>query len=356
MSGAARPGAGRLLLALLALLLAALPLARPAAAQSLGGLQTGSDDPLEIFADQGIEWQRDARKYIARGNAIARQGDTQVSADVLTAFYRDRDSQDAGGEQEDGDNTQAGGTQAGGGDIYRILAEGDVVVAGPQQTAYSDRAVYFVDEGIAVMRGADLKFVTPNETITARDSLEYWEEYQGTPIAVARGEATVVTPERRLDADELVATMRPGEDGDNEIVQVDAFGDVEISSAGEYARGDRAVYYVKEEVAILAGNVRITQGETQLNGQRAEVNLATGVSRLLPTTGGRVQGILAPREEGQPPPDSVLPIRPGAAAEGQEEQPGAGADQGAVEGGAAQGRTGGQTGGETGGEAEDSEQ
>lgn len=291
------PRWGGLAAAVCAVLLGGAPLA----AQGLGGLQTGSDDPLEIFADDGIEWQRDQRKYVARGNAIARQGDTQVSADVLTAFYREGDS---------GTPATADTQQAGAGDIYRIVAEGDVIVAGPEQTAYAERAVYFVDEGIAVMRGGDLRMETPNETITARDSLEYWEDFQGTPIAVARGEASVLTPERRLDAEELVATMRPNENGDNEIVQVDAFDDVEISSAGEYARGERAVYYVKEEVAILAGNVRITQGETQLNGQRAEVNLATGVSRLLPTAGGRVQGILAPRQEGGAEPQTGVPSAP----------------------------------------------
>jgi lipopolysaccharide export system protein LptA len=270
-------------------------MSQPAAAQSLGGLATGSDEPLEIFADDGIEWLRDEKKYVARGNALARQGDTSVSGDVLTAFYRDS-AEAAEGQEAEAAGGQDGGGRQDTGDIYRIVAEGDVVIASPDQTAYAERAVYFVDEGVAVLRGGNLKLVTQEETITARDSLEYWEDYQGTPVAVARGDATVVTPERRLEADELVATLQPDEAGQNEIVQVDAFGDVEISSPEEYARGDRAVYYVKEEVAILAGDVRITQGETQLNGQRAEVNLATGVSRLLPTLGGRVQGILAPRE------------------------------------------------------------
>lgn len=286
-------------------------LAAPAWAQSLGSLATGSGEPLEIFADDGIEWLRSERKYVARGNALARQGDTEVAADVLTAFYRN---------SEDRPETETP-TQGGGGDIYRILAEGNVVITAPNQTAYADRGVYFVDEQIAVLQGGDLRLETAEETVTARDSLEYWENFEGNPIAVARGDATVVTDGRQLEADELVATLQPNEEGRNEISQINAFGDVEISSPEEYARGDQAVYYVKEEVAILAGNVRITQGETQLNGQRAEVDLASGVSRLLPTAGGRVEGILTPRGTG----GSALPSRPeagGEAAEGGGDTPG----------------------------------
>ena len=111
--------------------------------------------------------------------------------------------------------------------------------------------------------------------------------------------------------------MQPNPAGQNEIVQIEAFGDVEISSPQEYARGDQGIYYVKEELAILTGQVRITQGETQLNGQRAEVNLATGVSRLLPTEGGRVQGQLSGRGSG----NSSLPARPEDQDEGAETSP-----------------------------------
>lgn len=275
------------------LIAAAQPLG--AWAQSFGGLATGSGEPLEIFADQGIEWLRSERKYVARGNALARQGDTQIAADVLTAFYRDSDRQ----------TSDEASVQGGGGDIYRIVAEGNVVITSPDQTAYADLGVYFVDQQVAVLRGDNLRLETAEEVVTARDSLEYWENFEGTPVAVARGDAAVTTDERRLEADELVATLRPNPTGQNEIVQIDALGDVEISSPQEYARGDRGIYYVKEELAILAGRVRITQGETQLNGQRAEVDLASGVSRLLPTEGGRVSGLLSPRA----PSDSSLPVQ-----------------------------------------------
>ncbi len=58
-------------------------------------------------------------------------------------------------------------------------------------------------------------------------------------------------------------------------------------------------------MAELFGAVKITRGQNQLNGGYAEVNLATGVSRLLaaPPGGvaeGRVRGLLVPGEETPP--------------------------------------------------------
>src|SRR3546814_19828938 len=87
---------------------ASLPLALPLAgtlpltglspsgahAQSVERLRE-SDQPLEINANDGIEWNRNDKTYIARGNARAASGDVEVLADVLTAHYRD-----PGGDEE----------------------------------------------------------------------------------------------------------------------------------------------------------------------------------------------------------------------------------------------------------------
>ena len=50
------------------------------------------------------------------------------------------------------------------------------------------------------------------------------------------------------------------------------------------------------DLATLTGDVRLTRGSTQLNGDRAEVNMDTGVSRLFTTKDGqrRVRGVITP--------------------------------------------------------------
>lgn len=84
----------RLAAPLAALALAAallMPAAPPALAQNFGlGLSSNSDNnkPIDIEADNGIEWQQNNRVYIARGNAKATRGQTTVFGDTLLAFYR----------------------------------------------------------------------------------------------------------------------------------------------------------------------------------------------------------------------------------------------------------------------------
>ena len=47
--------------------------------------------PIEITADDALEWDRDAFTFIARGNAKIVQGKTSLTATTLTAKYTEED-------------------------------------------------------------------------------------------------------------------------------------------------------------------------------------------------------------------------------------------------------------------------
>ena len=249
--------------------------------QALSGLQSG-DEPLEINADEGIEWRRNEQVYIARGNAVAARGDITVYADEMTAHYR---------------KTEKSGT-----DIDRIDVVGNVRIVSPSETVYGDRGAYDVINGVLVLVGKDLRLVGQQDTITARDSLEYWEKKQ---MAVARGDAEAIREDKRVKADVLTAHFEPGANNTQELKRIEAFGNVRITTAEEYARGNHGIYYVDRELASLNGDVKITREDNQLNGQYAEVNLKTGISRLLPGPPGqavkdggeRVHGLLVPKRK-----------------------------------------------------------
>lgn len=53
---------------------------------------TAQDTPIEITADNALEWDRDASTFIARGNGMAVQGETSLRADILTATYTEKES------------------------------------------------------------------------------------------------------------------------------------------------------------------------------------------------------------------------------------------------------------------------
>ncbi len=73
-----------------------------------------------------------------------------------------------------------------------------------------DRAVYDVDRAIAVVTGKGLKMTTPTDVVTARDSLEWYDQKQ---IAVARGNAVAIRNGKTIKGDVLTAYMRQGRAG-----------------------------------------------------------------------------------------------------------------------------------------------
>jgi lipopolysaccharide export system protein LptA len=236
----------------------------------------GDQSPIEVYSDQGIEWIQDAKKFIARGNARAARGGVVVRADTLVAHYRDKG---------------ASGTE-----IWKLEALNNVRITSTDTTAFGDSAVYDIDKTVLVLRGRPAKLTTPTDTVTATQSIEYWENKK---LAVARGDALIDHDGKRLKADTITADLVENKTGKQEIKKADAFGNVYIRTANEIITGERGVYYADRDLATLTGSVKMTRDRNQLNGGHAEVNLATGVSKLFPnapgqTSGGRVQGLLVP--------------------------------------------------------------
>jgi lipopolysaccharide export system protein LptA len=268
---------------------------------SLGGVS--EQRPIEISADAGIEWQQDAQVYIAHGNAVAKRGTSEVHADTLTAHYRP--SKTSGGENE----------------IYRLDADGHITIKGERETVVGDHAVYDVDQQIGIVTGKALKLTTATDIVTARDSLEWYDQKQ---IAVARGDAVAVRDTRRIRADVLTAHLTkdqpkpvagkpvampakapakpggaaPGALGDEgaKISRIDAQGDVLVSTGTDIGRSDYGVYNADTGIATLLGNVTITRGPNAVRGQYAVMDLNNNISRMMAAPSA--PGAAPPRVEG----------------------------------------------------------
>ena len=264
-------------LAVVGILAGILALIAPARVGLAQGLNFGGDSgkPTEIFADNGIEWQQENLIFLARGNARAVRGPVTVFADELRAYYRENPD---------------GGT-----DIWRLDADGKVRIETPGETAFGEKAVYQIDDGILVISGGRVRLVTGGDEITADKQIEYWEKKQ---MAVARGNALAVRKGKRLRADVLAAYFRVDKNGENKLYRVDAFDRVKIVTDKSTATSNRAVYNVESGIATLTGSVKLVRGNSVLTGCSAEVNLNSGVSKIFScpaTTGGprkRAQGVL----------------------------------------------------------------
>lgn len=285
--------------------------AAPSGALGLTGQDNGK--PINIQADNGVEWQQTNQVYIARGNAKATRGETSVSADTLYAYYRAATPSGATKAAvpataaktapKGADAFDSGSTQ-----VYRIEADGHVVFATPTQTAYGDHAVYEVDKALLVLTGKNLKIVTPQDTVTARDSLEWYDQKQ---MGVARGDALAVREgpaPKSIRGDVLIAEVAKTGDQASHISKVDAHGNVVLTSQDEIAHGDAAVYNLETGIATLTGHVSLTRGDNELRGQYGIVDTNRNVARLLSAppaaqlTGPhpRVEGLLIPHAGNEP--------------------------------------------------------
>jgi lipopolysaccharide export system protein LptA len=301
-----------------------------AAAQGLSLSGVSEDRPIEVSADHGIEWQQDAQVYIARGNAMAKRGATELHADTLTAHYRPIKA--TGGKGTDGKGS--GDKEAGGEtEIYRLDADGHVTIKGERQTVVGDQAVYDVDQQIGIVTGKALKMTTATDMVTARDSLEWYDQKQ---IAVARGDAVAVRDVKVIRADVLTAHMTKDKpppaagkpenaapasaraksrnaamplgatDESSKISRVDAQGHVLVSTETDVGRGDYGVYNADSGIATLLGNVTVTRGPNTVRGEYAVMDLNNNISRMMtaPAKPGaaptRVEGLFIRQDQAAP--------------------------------------------------------
>jgi len=243
----------------------------PALAQEKKPVGTGTA-PIEIDAGQALEWRRDENKYIARGQVVVTQGNAKVYGETVTADYRD------------GDGSMT---------IWRMTAEQSVRVQSGESTAYGEKAVYDVDQGVAIMTGGDLRLESPGQVVRARDRLEY-SPTKGTAAAI--GAASVTRTSDTLSADTITALfVKDPKTGKDAIKTLTATGNVVIKTPTETLYGKKGVYQADTNTAEITGDVRIERGQNRLNGARAEVNLTTSVSRMFgDDKGGRVTGLFYP--------------------------------------------------------------
>ena len=112
------------------------------------------------------------------------------------------------------------------------------------------------------------------------DELE-WNEKE--KIAYARGNASAEQKDKKLMADELIVHLskdNKNTNNNNEIVMIEATGNVIFSSKEDKATGNNAVYNIVKNNIIIDGNVILKRKENIMQGEHLEMDLNTGVSSI----------------------------------------------------------------------------
>ena len=248
--------------------------------QGLSLSNNSKNTPIEILADKGIEWQKEKELLVATGNAKASRDGVTVEAEIIRAFYRKKTK--------------------GGADLYRIDAAGGVKVYSSKESIVGQTAVLNLDKAIFLIKGRKVKYSSKDGKIIADKQMEYWERQN---IAIARGNAVATQRGKTIKADVLKARFIQNSKGEQKVDIIEAFDNVFIINGKDRLRADRGIYRVRLGKAKLTRNVTIVRGENVLRGDQAEVNLNTGVSKLLTLNNikskkaKRVRGLIFPKTQ-----------------------------------------------------------
>jgi lipopolysaccharide export system protein LptA len=197
-----------------------------------------------------------------------------------------------------------------GGHALAARAKGAVVVAG------------LILGGVAGGASPHAQGLSQDSDLPIEITADSLEVLQDQKIATFAGNVDAVQGDMVLSADRLRVyyggddrTAAPGPAGTGSIRRIEADGNVLMSSPRETAQGNAGVYDVTSSRVTLDGEVVLTRGDNVIRGQRLEVDLASGRSRVfaaVPSTAGgtppqRVRALFTPEKSAQP----------GAAATGQ---------------------------------------
>ena len=222
--------------------------------------QKQNGEPVEIYAEQGIEWHKNDNKYLAIGNAIAKSGKMSVNSDRIEAFY------------EESDNS--------GMDIKLVRAHKNVIVTdenlkiiGGKLAEYNLRKDYFS------IFGKNLILTSQENKLESNNKMEYWRT-KGVAIASGKAKAQKGN-EFKIEAEKLVWYLNEN-DKKIEVKKIFGFDNVSIYTNNEVAFSDKALYNKENGICKLFGNVKLQKGDSFLTGDYAEVDLNKGISKLLP--------------------------------------------------------------------------
>ena len=228
---------------------------------------SNDENPIEIFAEEGIEWHKNKNKYVAIGNAKAVSGSLSLKSDRIEAFYT---------EKEDS-----------GMNIKEVKAKKNVIVEDKKMRIVGGNyAEYKTIKDYFLIVGKNIIVTSEANTLRSKEKLEYWRSKN---IAIATGKAEAQKDKEFIVlADKLVWYLK--EDKNKTTVKkILGFKNVSIKTNNEVAFSDKAIYNNDTEICKLYGNVKLQRGDSFLLGEYAEVDLKKGISKLLPAPGNSMK-------------------------------------------------------------------
>ncbi|MEN3951330.1 LptA/OstA family protein [Iodidimonas sp. SYSU 1G8] len=124
-------------------------------------------------------------------------------------------------------------------------------------------------------------------------------------VEAVQGDMTLLGDEVRVYYQDNPAGAGQAKSGlTGSVTRLDSRGNVRITSRGDTAEGDWAVYDIGRQLVTMGGRVVLRQGDSVVRGSRLEINLDSGKARFqgLPDLAGeqRVRGEFTPATGNKP--------------------------------------------------------
>ena len=108
------------------------------------------------------------------------------------------------------------------------------------------------------------------------DAMQWDDENR---IAFATGNAEAIKGDKKISADKLVVYLDK-EKNNNEVILIEAIGNVIFITKDEVASGEEAKYDLINNKIIIQNNVKLTKNENIMAGEILEMDLETGISEI----------------------------------------------------------------------------
>ncbi|MFZ1815206.1 MAG: LptA/OstA family protein [Rhizobiaceae bacterium] len=285
------------------------------ATDATAGIDAGNV-PVEITA-QSLVISQDEQTAVFSGDVVATQGETRLKSRTMSVRYTN--------------NGQAENTL--GGNLEKVVAQGDVVIETAGQTASADMAVVEPARSVAELSGnvalvqgetrfetdrmtiellpgngqngstsaigkviapGPVTIISPGQSATAQSAIIDMQ----ARIATLTGDVTVNSGDGKLTAESMeVAFSSNGQNGgqvaQDGVRNIVARTNVRLQSGKQLVRADTLDIRTQERVAHLSGNVSVSDGPSSLSTAKLRIEYAAsqaGTSAI----GGNVRRVIAP--------------------------------------------------------------
>lgn len=134
----------------------------------------------------------------------------------------------------------------------------------------------------AQVPGGELSALKEHDTVQPIDiAADRFEVRDDENIAVFFGQVEAIQGDMQIYSDTLTVYYETAEgNASPTITRLDVAGSVRVVSPSETAKADWVVYDVVEHLLTLGGDVQLSRGDSEMRGQRLEMDLESGVVRF----------------------------------------------------------------------------